>query len=258
MKPALLIFDWAGTLVDYGCCAPLVAFIEAFAACGLPIDDATARKPMGASKRDHVREILAEPAISSRVRRELGIEPDEALGDRLYAAFQERLLEMLPRYAAPIPGAVEAVQQLRAAGWAIGSTTGYTRAMMQRLLPSAAEAGLAVDALICSDEVPQGRPAPWACFRLAERFGIYPLSRALKIGDTPADMAEGQNAGMRCVGISASGNEVGLSQEQLAQRSPLARRELLARAEERLRAAGAEVVLSSVAELPAWIAGAAE
>ncbi|MBK9384927.1 MAG: phosphonoacetaldehyde hydrolase [Planctomycetes bacterium] len=257
MKPALIIFDWAGTLIDHGCCAPLVAFTEAFAACGLPIDDATARKRMGASKRDHVREILGEPAIATRVRGELGIEPDEALGDRLYAAFQERLLEVLPRYAAPIPGAVEALQELRAAGWALGSTTGYTRAMMQRLLPSAAKAGLELDALICSDEVPQGRPAPWACFRLAERFGIYPLSRAVKVGDTPADMAEGQNAGLRCVGLSASGNELGLSAEQLARLSPIALRELLARAEERLRGAGAEVVLPSVAELPEWIRGAA-
>lgn len=258
MKPALIVFDWAGTLVDYGCCAPLVAFTEAFANCGLPIDDATARKPMGASKRDHVCEILGEPAIAARVRDELGIEPNEAFVDRLYAAFQERLSELLPRYAVPIPGAVEAVEQLRRAGWAIGSTTGYTRAMMHRLLPSASEAGLVVDALICSDEVPQGRPAPWACFRLAERFGIYPLSRALKVGDTPADMAEGRNAGLRCVGISASGNEVGLSLEQLAQQSPSARRELLARAEERLYAAGAEVVLPSVAELPGWIAGTKE
>jgi phosphonoacetaldehyde hydrolase len=257
MKPALVVFDWAGTLVDFGCCAPLVAFLEAFAACGLPIDEATARKPMGASKRDHVREILAEPAIAERVRIELGVEPNEALVERLYAAFQQRLLEVLPRYAAPIPGAVEAVAALRAAGWMLGSTTGYTRAMMQRLLPSATAAGLALDATICSDEVPQGRPAPWACFRLAERFGVYPLSRAVKVGDTPADMAEGRNAGMRCVGISASGNEVGLSADQLSRLSPLVRGQLITRAEERLRAAGAEVVLPSVAELAAWIEGAA-
>jgi phosphonoacetaldehyde hydrolase len=239
MKPALIVFDWAGTLIDFGCCAPLVAFTEAFEAEGLPIDDATARKPMGAKKRDHVREILREPEVAERATRLLGHPPDEAFEERLYAAFERRLLEVLPRYAAPIPGAVEALQRLRTWGLPLAGTTGYTRAMMERVLPAAAEAGLALDAVICADEVPRGRPAPWACFRLAERFDVFPLTRAVKVGDTPADMAEGRNAGMRCIGVDESGNEVGLGPAQLA----------------RLREAGAEHVLRSVSDLPAWIEG---
>ena len=68
MTCELVIFDWAGTLIDHGCRAPLVAFLDAFEACGLPIDEATARKPMGAHKRDHVVEILGEPAVADRAR----------------------------------------------------------------------------------------------------------------------------------------------------------------------------------------------
>jgi phosphonoacetaldehyde hydrolase len=253
MKIALVVFDWAGTLVDFGCRAPMGAFLEAFADAGLPIDEATARKPMGAHKRDHVREILGEAEIIARVRRELKREPDETLVDEIYGRFGRRLPARLPAHAEPIPGAVETLQWLRARGVRIGSTTGYTRAMMDVLEPVARAAGIAPDALICADEVPQARPAPWACFRLAERFGVFPMSRCVKVGDTPADMAEGLNAGMRVVAVSESGNEVGLSRAELAALDETARNARIAAAAERLRAAGAQAVLRSVAELPAWL-----
>jgi phosphonoacetaldehyde hydrolase len=112
---------------------------------------------------------------------------------------------------------------------------------------------VAADALICADEVPQARPAPWACFRLAEHFGVYPMTRGVKVGDTPADMAEGLNAGLHCVAISESGNEVGLAADQLTALDAGERARRIGIAEKRLREAGAYAVLRSVAELPAWL-----
>jgi phosphonoacetaldehyde hydrolase len=79
------------------------------------------------------------------------------------------------------------------------------------------------------------------------------MSRSLKIGDTPADMAEGRNAGMICIGLSECGNEVGLSLEALQSLSAEERQQRIEQAEKRLKEAGADVVLRSIAELPAWI-----
>jgi phosphonoacetaldehyde hydrolase len=248
-----VIFDWAGTLVDFGCRAPLEAFIDAFSLAGLPIEEATARRPMGAHKRDHAREILHYPEVAARVRGELRREPDETLLDEIYAQFCARLTGVLPNYAVPIPGALTTLRWLRDHDIRVASTTGYTRSMMRTLEPIASAAGIATEALICADEVVQGRPAPWACLRLAEKFGIYPMARCLKIGDTPADIAEGLNAGMVSLAVSESGNEVGLSLTALEALGVDARRSLVRVAEQRLRAAGARAVLRSVEELPAWI-----
>ena len=253
MDIKLVIFDWAGTLVDFGCRAPLSAFVDAFAAAGLPISEEIARRPMGAHKRDHVREILEYPEIAARVRSALRREPDERLVGEIYSGFSERLLAALPAHASPIPGAVETMRWLRARGIHTGSTTGYTRAMMDVLEPAARAAGVVPEALICSDEVPQSRPAPWACFRLAERFGVYPMSCGVKVGDTAADMAEGRNAGMFTVAISETGNEMGLSAQELAALAPGERVARRTAAETRLRAAGAQAVLGGVSLLPAWI-----
>ena len=253
MNIGLVIFDWAGTLVDFGCRAPLAAFHTAFENAGLAISDDIARRPMGAHKRDHVREILGYPEIADRVRAELHREPDEALIEAIYQDFSKLLPALLPAHAEPIPGSVETLGWLREKGIRIGSTTGYTRAMMDVLEPIARASGINPDFVICADEVPQSRPAPWACFRIAERCGVYPMSRCVKVGDTPADMAEGRNAGMICVGLSECGNEVGLSGEALSALGREDREQLTRHAEERLYGAGAKVVLRSVAELPRWI-----
>jgi phosphonoacetaldehyde hydrolase len=240
-------------LIIFGCCAPLAAFHRAFENAGLPISDEIARKPMGAHKRDHVREILHYSEIAQRVRSELKREPDEILVQAIYDDFARLLPAELLVHAAPIPGAVETLRWLRERGIRIGSTTGYIRAMMDVLEPVARASGIDPEVVICADEVPQGRPAPWACFRIAEQCGVYPMSRCIKVGDTPADMAEGRNAGMICIGLSECGNEVGLSQEVLQSLSAEERQQRTEMAEKRLKEAGADVVLRSIAELPAWI-----
>ena len=68
----LVIFDWAGTMVDFGCEAPVRALIEGFAADGVVIDEATARRDMGKAKSDHVRSLLREPAVAAAWRERHG------------------------------------------------------------------------------------------------------------------------------------------------------------------------------------------
>lgn len=251
MNPRLVIFDWAGTLVDHGCRAPMEAFLQAFDAEGLPISEAVARGPMGAHKLDHVKEILALPEVAARLPAHLVALPPAARAERLYRSFTHRLVTLLPQHAAPIAGVPQALVALRERGIHIGSCSGYTRAMMNGLEPLARAAGINPALVVCADEVPAGRPAPWACFRIAEHFGVYPMAQVLKVGDTPADIAEGRNAGMATLGITATGNEVGLSAAALAALAPAEREARVAVAQARL--AGADGWLESVAELPAWL-----
>src|SRR5439155_23893230 len=96
----------------------------------------------------------------------------------------------------------------------IGSSTGYTRELMEVLVPAAAAQGLTVDAMACASDAPAGRPAPYLCFVNAMRLGIRSLGACVKIGDTVADYGGGRNAGMGTVGVTRSGNEVGLSLDE--------------------------------------------
>lgn len=253
MLPSLVIFDFAGTLIDHGCRAPLGAFLRAFFEVGLPIDEATARRPMGANKRDHILDILAYPELAEPVSKLADAAPREVLAGRIYERFCRYLPDTILTYAEPIPGARECLQWLKTAGIPYAVTTGYTRPMIRPLLPVAEEMGIDLTNIVCADEVAAGRPAPWACFRIAEKLGIFPLGSAIKIGDTPADIAEGLNAGMLSLGVTLSGNETGLTMAQLSSLEPEERASLRVRATRVFRAAGADDVLESVAHLPAWI-----
>jgi len=249
-----VIFDWAGTTVDFGCFAPTVSIVEAFARRGVALTLHEARGPMGLEKRDHLRRLLADPGISARWTEATGAAPARGDAETLYEDLEPRLLQAVTRHAALIPGTKELTDELRTWGIKIGSTTGYLRPLMDILISEAAQQGFSPDAVVCPSDVPAGRPFPWMCFLNAMKLEVYPPRRMVKIGDTSADMQEGLNAGMWTIGVTLSGNEIGLTEAELGALQPDERSALVHEAERRLRAAGAHYVTESVGTCRAVLA----
>ncbi|HZZ33597.1 MAG TPA: phosphonoacetaldehyde hydrolase [Phenylobacterium sp.] len=251
----LVIFDWAGTMVDFGCCAPITAFVEAFARRGVAIEEAAARADMGIAKADHVRALLARPEVASAWLAAQG-RPADASD---VAALMEDLGPLMREAAATasqlIPGAADTVAALRARGFRIASSTGYTREMMAPVLARAAQQGYAPDHLVCANETPQGRPSPLMIYKACAELGVWPLSRVVKVDDAEAGIAEGRAAGCYTIGVAASGNSVGLSLDAYQALEATTREAKLAAARAALAAAGADLVIDSVADLPAALAG---
>lgn len=248
-----VIFDWAGTVVDYGSRAPVEAFIELFRRHGVTVTAQQARGPMGSHKREHVRLILAMEPVAQQWQQRYGHAASAEEVDMLFAEFIPLQTVVIGHHADVIPGVAETAALLRQRGIAIGATTGYTRAMMASLLVQADEAGFAPESNVCADEVPAGRPAPWMAITAAMQLGVYPLQACVKVGDTLVDIAEGLNAGMWTVGITKTGNELGVSQAEV---EALPARELASRldaASSRFLQAGAHFVIPEVAQLPSVI-----
>ena len=241
-----VVFDWAGTLVDCGSCGPVQAFVESFAAHGVQVTTAEARAPMGMGKREHVAAMLAMPRIARSWERAHGEPHGEADIDRVYGLVEQSLLEIIARYAVPIPGTVEAVVAMRARGLRVGSCTGYPRPVAERLAAAAKPFGLLPDCLVCATDVPKSRPAPDMCREVLRRFEISDPKRAVKIGDTEQDVLEGRAAGMWTIGITLTGSLVGLSEAELVV-LPAPERDVLEReVGEVLQAAGADFVAPDV------------
>jgi phosphonoacetaldehyde hydrolase len=150
-----------------------------------------------------------------------------------------------------IPGAAETVRKLRARGLRIASSTGYTREMMGPVLARAAEQGYAPDHLVCAGETPQGRPSPLMIYKACAELGVWPLSRVVKVDDAEAGIAEGRAAGCYTVGVAASGNAVGVSLAAFSALGAADRERRLSVARAALLGAGADLVIDTVAELPA-------
>ena len=159
-------------------------------------------------------------------------------------------LACLPDYAELIPGTLEAIAACRERRLKIGSTTGYNRAMLDVLLEHARRQGFCPDCSICVDDVPAGRPHPYMALRAAIELEAYPMEAIVKVGDTVPDIDEGRNAGMWTIAVTKTGNEIGLSEAEVAALpvGELARR--LEAARLRLSDAGAHYVVEAIGDVP--------
>ncbi len=249
------IFDWAGTVIDFGSRAPVLAVTQTFADFGVPITVDEARGPMGMAKRDHLQALLTLPRVADRWRQVQGQAPDEQAIDRIYRAFLATQTQLLTAHSDVIPGCLTALDACRRRGMRLGSSTGYTRELMDLLVPAAREQGLEFEAVVCADDVPQGRPAPWMCLENARRLSAYPMASVVAVDDTTVGIEAGLNAGMWTVGVAKSGNLVGLSSAELDNLPPTDQRMRLQRAHEQLRFSGAHHVIDTIADLPAVIDG---
>ena len=244
-----VIFDWAGTVVDYGSLAPMGAFVETFAEFGVPISIEEARGPMGMAKRPHIAAILALPRVATLWAERRGNTPSEADIDAVYAAFVPKNVAVAARYATLIPGVADAVARLRRAGVKIGSTTGYTREIMAEILPVAAAQGFVPDSLVCTGDTPDGRPSPYMLYKSFLDLKVWPAWDAIKVDDTEVGIAEGLNAGAWTVGVSVSGNAFGMSQADAEALAPAEFERRRSVAVKKLVGAGAHYVIDSVADL---------
>ncbi|MFB5191371.1 phosphonoacetaldehyde hydrolase [Alicyclobacillus fastidiosus] len=245
-----VIFDWAGTVVDYGCFAPIYGLVEAFQAFGVDVPLSTARQDMGLAKWDHIRKLLAMPSVEESFQKAHGRPSTEKDIDAIHDHLETGLLLRLRDFAAPIDGVVDMVDQLASGGIHIGSTTGYTRPMMDVILPIAMEAGYRPQVVVTPSEVPAGRPAPWMCYENAKRLGIYPMDQLVKVGDTLVDIDEGRNAGMWTVGVIEGSNLLGLSQTEVVAMDPSDLKLKKKHVMEQMTERGADIVIDRIVDLP--------
>ncbi|MBR0558726.1 phosphonoacetaldehyde hydrolase [Neokomagataea anthophila] len=245
-----VIFDWAGTLIDFGSLAPMQAFVESFSRFNVDITIAEARIPMGMAKRPHIAALLAQPRIQTAWTQTHGAPPTDADIDAVYNDFIPRNIASAASHSTPIPGATHCLQTLREHGLKIGSTTGYTRSIMNAVLPIAAQQGVTVDHLVCAEETPSGRPSPLMLWHNLIALNIWPAQRVVKVDDTPVGIAEGLNAGTWTVGVALSGNAFGHSEADIATMSAQDFATKRQAAYDTLREAGAHCVIDTIADLP--------
>lgn len=252
-KITCVIMDWAGTAIDYGCFAPLNAFLRVFGEKGLEITYRQAREPMGLLKIDHIKAILNMPEVNSKFRELYKREWNTGDVQEMYASFEKHLFASLRDFTDPIPGVIETMEILRSRGIKIGSTTGYTQAMMDVVRPEAEAKGYVTDNLVTPDNLPAGRPAPYMIYRNMIDLAIPSVDQVIKVGDTIADIKEGVNAKVHSIGIVEGSNEMGLTEAEYNALPADRKEELMAEVRNRMFNAGANNVLNSIRELPDYI-----
>ena len=244
-----VVFDWAGTILDFGSCAPMGAFVRLFAQFGISLTIEQARGPMGVAKWDHIKALSDLPDVAAQWQLKYGRPFSHADIDHLYEVFTPMNAAVVADFADFIPGAVDTVNAIRARGLKIGSTTGYNRPIMNIVTPIATAAGYTPDNLVCAGDLPTGRPSPLMMYRTFADLGVWWPATVVKVDDTEVGILEGLHAGTWTVGVSVSGNAAGLPLAQWQALSPNEQQALRKTAADKLSGAGAHYVIDSVADL---------
>ena len=245
-----VIFDWAGTCVDYGCFAPVQAFKEAFLSIGIEATNDEVREPMGMLKIEHIKTMLEMPRIQELFLKAYGrnYTMDDVNG--IYKVFEAKLMESIAQYTEVKPYVLETVKQLREKGIKVGSTTGYTDKMMQEVVTSAKAQGYEPDCWFSPDSANgKGRPYPYMIFNNMETLDLDNVHRIIKVGDTTSDIKEGKHAGVISVGVLEGSSEMGLTQAEYEALNDEERQALLDKVEKRYRSVGADHVILNLSEL---------
>jgi phosphonatase-like hydrolase len=215
----LVIFDLAGTTVkDSG--QVVDAFTAALAEAGIAVTAEQLNRVRGSSKRQAVFDLLPDSPLRSQQ------------AEAVYASFCQHLSQ---RYRTggvePIADAAQVFQWLRARGIRVALNTGFDRDITGLLLTALGWDKDVADAVVCGDDVRQGRPAPYLIFHAMEATGTTNVQQVMNVGDTVLDLQAGHNAGVRWnIGVLS-----GAHQRQQLKREPHAH------------------LLSSIAELPEWL-----
>lgn len=245
-----VIFDWAGTTVDYGCFAPVQSFIEAFQQYGIKPTIEEVRKPMGMLKIDHIRTMLGMERISELWVEMNGRTWNEDDVNNIYRVMEKKTLEILPDFADVKPYVCGTVAKLKERGIKIGSTTGYTDEMMDIIVPIAKENGYTPDLWVSPNSVNNlGRPYPYMIFKNIEMLGVSSVKKVIKVGDTVADIKEGKNAGVLSVGVIEGSSVMGLTKEEYDDLAPAERMAECKRVAEVYKEAGADYVIKDISGL---------
>ncbi|MGL5309164.1 MAG: HAD-IA family hydrolase, partial [Plesiomonas shigelloides] len=175
--------------------------------------------------------------------------------DLIYSTFMPLQIEAVERYADLIPDVLPVLQRLQAQGIRIGSCSGYPRAVMERLVPAAAERGYRPDHWVATDDLAAGgRPGPWMVLANVIALGLPSVWQCVKVDDSAPGIVEGRNAGMWTVGLSITGNEFGASLAEFNAMSAELIAQRRASATLRLQQAGAHYVIDSLAQIESVLA----
>ena len=188
MDIELVVFDMAGTTVNDDDSVNR-CLRDSLAAAGLSVTAAQVNAVMGLPKPTAIAILIEQSDSRNELRDQIDAIHDDFVS-RSIAFYRD------DPSVYEVPGTTRVFEVLKRSGIRVALDTGFSRSIAGVILDRLGwSQRTTIDATICSDEVRRGRPHPDMIQAIMARFEVGDPERVAKVGDTPADLQEGEAAG---------------------------------------------------------------
>ncbi|MCC7667749.1 2-aminoethylphosphonate--pyruvate transaminase [Liquorilactobacillus satsumensis] len=250
MTVKAVVFDWAGTTIDYGSRAPILAYQEVFSYFNIPITVSLIRKYIGREKYEQTKLILDDPDEKKIWKEIYPHLSDQDMLDKIYTKLEELIPNILTVTSTLKPGMSQLIAYLEENGIRSATTSGYSQKMLTTLIPLAKKQGFNPLFNITADQTLHiGRPYPDMLNLAINKLQIHDHSQVIKVGDTVNDILEARNAGTISVALIEGGNLSGLTEDEYYSLSPEERQKDKDNIFAQLKEANPDYIINNLSEL---------
>ncbi|MCP9333095.1 phosphonoacetaldehyde hydrolase [Lentilactobacillus hilgardii] len=245
-----VIFDWAGTTIDYGNQAPAMTIKKTLKQFGIEVTFAELRQEVGLEPLTQIKTLMGREDIQKRW---YIMHPDISLEEgisQIYKWFNRNIMEVLPQIAKVKAGMPTLISYLRTQGIRFATTTQYTKEMLDQILPLASEQGFDPFINITAEDLNRTDCLDSDMISQAMRkLRIRNPRTVIKVGDSPKDILEGKDAGVVTIGMIEGSSLIGMSQQEFSILPFVRRNSMKNQVAAELEKAGADYVVENAKDL---------
>ena len=249
-KIEAIVFDLAGTLIDFGSLAPSKVLIHIFNKIGIPISRKEAIGPMGIEKRAHISQLINTKKINLQWKKKYKKKPSKNDIDKLFKLFNPELKKIIKKHSKFISGSKRTIEFIKKKKIKIATNTGYSDDILKTILPELKKQGFTPDISYSSSHAKIGRPSAEIIYKIFSELNITKGSNCIKVDDTIPGLLEGVNAGMWVVGVIFSGNEFGKTEVEFNKLSFKDKTKFRKKIKKKFEKVGAHYVIDTIKDLP--------
>jgi phosphonatase-like hydrolase len=202
---SLVVFDLAGTTVHDDDFVTRCLY-EGARQVGLATSCAEIGRNIGTNKRHLYRWLIARGRGADLLLEQMGTarldDAGERLADEAFRRYEQEMIALYRSECREVDGTSATFAWLKERGIKVATDTGFHKSINEAVHDRLGwRAQGLVDLAVDVQDVPgeRGRPAPYMLFLAMQRLGIESVHEVVKVGDQPADLLEGHNAGCRGV-----------------------------------------------------------
>ena len=249
-KVEAIVFDLAGTLIDFGSLAPSQVLIELFDRFGIKITRKQAIGPMGIEKRAHIKALLTTRIINLQWKKKFKSKPTDKDIDKLFKLFNPELKKIIKKHSKFISGSKNTIDFIKNKKIKIGINTGYSEEILNVILSELKKQRFIPDVSYSSSYTKIGRPSAEIIYRIFSDLNITKGSNCIKVDDTIPGLQEGLNAGMWVIGVIFSGNEFGKNENEFNKLTNKEKLKFRKKISYKFKKMGAHYVIDTIKDLP--------